>query len=330
MALSIRLSIILGYCLIGATPGTAQHLDVLPQIVDGKIAIGAADYDNNTWTIGKRVFERQLLSNFRANDPGFTGLETGNPLLESGVIGFPANHEVYFDLLPMSIGSVKSNLFFWNGADLGGNGLALDDVQFELPPLGVTWNILDDGFNIFTAGATDSFVSGGLVQETSSDTNPGDGIDTGSLHNHLLIRVDDGDGNTQTTPPQGVYVAALQLRAAGFETSDPFLFVHRTSSLSNVVRDLAAEWAELNFESMFALAGDYDLDGDVDGRDFLVWQRGASPNPLSAGDLADWQNNYGGGQDGSLASQFIVPEPASPGIASLVVFSLLGIVGRRS
>jgi hypothetical protein len=34
--------------------------------------------------------------------------------------------------------------------------------------------------------------------------------------------------------------------------------------------------------------GDFDQDGDVDGRDFLLWQR----NP-SVGSLADWQNNYG-------------------------------------
>lgn len=36
------------------------------------------------------------------------------------------------------------------------------------------------------------------------------------------------------------------------------------------------------------LPGDFDLDGDVDGRDFLVWQRNTS-----VGDLADWQANYG-------------------------------------
>ena len=36
-----------------------------------------------------------------------------------------------------------------------------------------------------------------------------------------------------------------------------------------------------------------DGDGDVDGRDFLVWQRSGSPAPLSAGDLADWQDSYG-------------------------------------
>jgi hypothetical protein len=54
--------------------------------------------------------------------------------------------------------------------------------------------------------------------------------------------------------------------------------------------------------------GDFDDDGDVDGRDFLVWQRGDSPDPLSSGDLALWQNTYGAG---GLASISSVPEPAS-------------------
>jgi GH18 family chitinase len=51
----------------------------------------------------------------------------------------------------------------------------------------------------------------------------------------------------------------------------------------------------------FGLSGDFDADGDVDGRDFLVWQR--DPN---IGDLADWQNYYG---TGSLAAIAAVPEP---------------------
>jgi hypothetical protein len=56
-------------------------------------------------------------------------------------------------------------------------------------------------------------------------------------------------------------------------------------------------------------AGDFDNDGDVDGRDFLIWQRGGSPSPLSAGDLADWRANYG---TGSLsANSSAVPEPGT-------------------
>jgi hypothetical protein len=36
------------------------------------------------------------------------------------------------------------------------------------------------------------------------------------------------------------------------------------------------------------------MDGDVDGRDFLVWQRGHSPSAsVDSSDLAVWQANYG-------------------------------------
>jgi hypothetical protein len=52
------------------------------------------------------------------------------------------------------------------------------------------------------------------------------------------------------------------------------------------------------------LPGDFDFDGDVDGRDFLVWQRNTN-----VGDLADWQNNYGTGA--LTANSVAVPEPGS-------------------
>jgi hypothetical protein len=61
--------------------------------------------------------------------------------------------------------------------------------------------------------------------------------------------------------------------------------------------------------------GDFDTDGDVDGRDFLIWQRGGSPNGINSGDLADWQTNYGLGtllatiSDPSASSS--IPEPNS-------------------
>jgi hypothetical protein len=43
--------------------------------------------------------------------------------------------------------------------------------------------------------------------------------------------------------------------------------------------------------------GNYENDslpaGDVDGNDFLVWQRGGSPTPNSPVDLTTWRNNFG-------------------------------------
>jgi hypothetical protein len=45
------------------------------------------------------------------------------------------------------------------------------------------------------------------------------------------------------------------------------------------------------------LGGDFDGNGQVDGSDWLLWQRGQSPVPLSAGDLATWQSDYGAGNE---------------------------------
>jgi hypothetical protein len=69
--------------------------------------------------------------------------------------------------------------------------------------------------------------------------------------------------------------------------------------------------------------GDFDFDGDVDGRDFLVWQRGGSPDPLSAEDLAVWQANYA---DAALnTASAAVPEPATSVICLLVLL----VAGRN-
>ncbi len=61
--------------------------------------------------------------------------------------------------------------------------------------------------------------------------------------------------------------------------------------------------------------GDFDGDTDVDGRDFLAWQRGESPVPFSAADLATWQGAYNGG----LLSAVSVPEPTSLAILALAL-----------
>jgi hypothetical protein len=58
------------------------------------------------------------------------------------------------------------------------------------------------------------------------------------------------------------------------------------------------------------LEGDFDNDGDTDGNDFLTWQRGELPTPLSQSDLADWEANFGAAASLS-ANSSQVPEPAT-------------------
>jgi len=64
--------------------------------------------------------------------------------------------------------------------------------------------------------------------------------------------------------------------------------------------------------------GDFDGDSDVDGADFLKWQR----DGLSAADLLDWEVGYGISSSLSAALVTNVPEPSS----LLLVVSAVGLL----
>jgi hypothetical protein len=80
---------------------------------------------------------------------------------------------------------------------------------------------------------------------------------------------------------------------------------------------------------------DFDDDGDVDGRDFLIWQRGFGSGTSNAtgdannsgsvdgADLEIWQGQYG---SGPLVSSSAVPEPTS---LALLLLGSLGCTRRR-
>ena len=71
------------------------------------------------------------------------------------------------------------------------------------------------------------------------------------------------------------------------------------------------------------LAGDFDGDRDVDGNDFLTWQRGESPIPLSQSDLEVWQANFGDVASPVTATSTTVPEPTTGLMLMLGMASLL-------
>jgi fibronectin-binding autotransporter adhesin len=85
----------------------------------------------------------------------------------------------------------------------------------------------------------------------------------------------------------------------------------------------------VTFVPPVATAGDFDLDGDVDGRDFLIWQRGGSPGGVgNATDLTNWQTNYGTGTGPLTAATTAVPEPT--GIVLVAMAGLFVAARRRS
>jgi hypothetical protein len=316
--------------------------DVLLQVVEGQIGVGVIDDASFSGSLGARVFGGAFLSNFRSANPGFFSLPHGHPAMPLGAASFPSLHNVQFDLLPMNAGSTPANLLYWDGVDLGGDGLSLSDVSFA-PPSGVEWEVLDANLASTSVTGTDSLVPGGLIQRTTSDLDPLDGVDSGSMHKHLPLLLNVLEGNPEPTPPAGVYMIAWQARSEGFESSEPILFVHRTSTVDPTVLDIAVAWAEANYDALFALdlEGDFDGNGQVDGGDFLAWQRtlGHPADPAGSGadgnlngvvdgpDLLAWRN--GMESVAAIRPAIPVPEPGWLGIASIGALVWYAQVRRR-
>jgi hypothetical protein len=74
-------------------------------------------------------------------------------------------------------------------------------------------------------------------------------------------------------------------------------------------------------------AGDFDVDGDVDGRDFLVWQRGVG-SAFTSADLTNWRNTFGQTTPAIGAGQS-APEPASMALVALSAVAVVGCTRRR-
>lgn len=74
--------------------------------------------------------------------------------------------------------------------------------------------------------------------------------------------------------------------------------------------------AELTFVDAFP--GDFDLDADVDGHDFLLWQR--SPADWS---LSEWEQNFGTVSSMPNVASIGVPEPFSSLLLATAAFCML-------
>lgn len=188
----------------------------------------------------------------------------------------------YFDY-PMATNSTPSN-----------------DLSNPLPDPGNNANFYDTGFTI------DSPYHRTEVGDFENSASPYGTFDQG--------------GNVWEWNETTWFSSQRGLRGGAF---NEFLSSLHASSLYNHVPVYSEFFVGFRVASLLEselISGDFDHDGDVDGRDFLEWQRGDSSNPLSAGDLADWQTNYG---TGTLGTSTAVPEPTVTPLLLLAAASLL-------
>jgi hypothetical protein len=138
----------------------------------------------------------------------------------------------------------------------------------------------------------------------------------------------DNDSNGNFGPPVNMALPSTSLQALLFDgaAGDP-----STTNLADYILTPGAATFINNAGTSFTLiappepTGDFDGDGDVDGRDFLKWQRGESPDELSVADLQLWQEQYG--TSGLAADVNAIPEPGA--LAGIALCGIGAMLCRR-
>lgn len=156
-------------------------------------------------------------------------------------------------------------------------------------------------------GSSDSiFTPNGFSEDPTEDE---------FLSSNGIFRWENGDEFTISSSHVGM---PLEFRLGRRERSaeiDVILFHQNGGLTSNQLDDILASLSGPG-------PGDFDEDGDVDGADFLFWQR----NGLPDADLADWLANYAG--NSLLAAQStVVPEPSA--LAGLLICSIVLSLNTR-
>ena len=142
--------------------------------------------------------------------------------------------------------------------------------------------------------------------------------ESGSLDVAAWSSLDDqGVGSLQEAGPDSTDLSELAPLPAGALTLSP----GDTFSLGGVFNTAGTQDLQLEFlTGATAIPGDFDADGDVDGQDFLFWQR----NDGSADSLEDWRANFGqtgGGLGFEILDGVVLegPVPSSLGATSAAV-----------
>jgi hypothetical protein len=236
---------------------------------------------------------------------------SGNTAIEFGEYGTYGAGGAIFARFNSHV-TILSSTVVHNTAGSYGGGIYVD----ESSTLTVRGSIIAENDSANVLGGDDLFLeSDDLLVEYSliRATN-------GFTASQLAI-VNTGIGNIIGNDPQLGFLSdnggptkthALLSGSPAIDAGDPMFdpppdFDQRGSGFDRLVGgriDIGA----LEVQVPAPVSGDFDHDGDVDGRDFLVWQR----NP-SVGNLSDWQEQYGG-EDLSAVSSRLEQAVRSSGI----------------
>jgi hypothetical protein len=205
----------------------AQHADVKPNVMDGRIVTDGWIDSSSTLIPGVRVFgydfQEDPLDPYFASDPGFN---------TAGGSSLPAGSQLRFNILDAALFGLGSNLSYWNGAGA---------VSFGAPPTGETLRLNLGGQNR-TAGAAPGEIAGFSLATAGAN---------GSVHVHINSFLQGSDGNSDPSdgnnPADGLYLIPLELTSSDATIADSLpLFLLYNNGLDESVHDTAIEWVETN------------------------------------------------------------------------------------
>lgn len=163
-----------------------------------------------------------------------------------------------------------------------------DDVVQVFPSAGTDFaQVLSTGFDLTDFGLASGATIDAII---ASNLLPADRVDDAIGQGNVIVG--GGSGFSPLTGPQG---NGGTYNSNGFDPDLTYIGVIVDFSTND--------------------PGDFNADGDVDGLDFLAWQRGESPKPLNAADLSEWQSNYGVASLATAATG--IPEPTTIGLVAL-------------
>lgn len=158
----------------------------------------------------------------------------------------------------------------------------------------------------------------------TTSLNVGDDV---PVNTTFTFNIDLSQSGAEAYLQQSLAEGAVGLMLSSLHDTTPFgddgAFARWHSKEAAALGILGAEAPTLAIEYSIVdpyLDGDFDHDFDVDGDDFLAWQRGELSDPPSAADLAVWEAHYP--TSGPLAGAFAVPEPATCGLLMLATVAL--------